>query len=77
MPLSCQLEFGAVSGKARSMEALVQCWVGTALVDIARNELGLICRTETRTRIRSFQKELNHLCAECELKSRKKTLFLK
>jgi len=51
-------------------------WV-PALVDIARNELGLICRTETRTRIRSFKKELNHLCAEYELNSRKKTLFLK
>jgi hypothetical protein len=37
-------------------------WV-PALVDIARNELGLISRTETRTRIRSFQKELNHVCA--------------
>jgi hypothetical protein len=51
-------------------------WV-PALVDIQRNELGLICRTETRTRSRSFQKELNLLCAEYELKLRKNTLFLK
>jgi len=38
VPLSCQLEFGAafakvfsVSGKARSVEAYVQCWVGTCV----------------------------------------------
>jgi hypothetical protein len=31
-------------------------WV-PALVDIARNELGLMSKTETRTRIRSFKKE--------------------
>ncbi len=38
-------------------------WV-PALVDIARIEQGLISRIETRTRIRSFQKEQNHLCVE-------------
>jgi hypothetical protein len=34
------------------------------LVDIARIEQGLISRIETRTRIKSFQKEQNHLCVE-------------
>jgi hypothetical protein len=38
-------------------------WV-PVLEDIARNELGLISRIETRTNIRFFQKELNHLCVE-------------
>ncbi len=75
VPLSCQLEFGAVSGKARSMQAYVQCWVGTCFGRYCKKWTG--SHFQNWTRIRSFQKELNHLCVEYELKSRKKSFFFK
>jgi hypothetical protein len=89
VPLSCQLEFGAafakvfsVWGKARSMEAYVQCWVGTCFAKYAGSNSDLQERNWNRVWFSKLKLELNqifsqrteHLCVELELESRYKFL---